>query len=202
MLRSAMETEPYIVGMGVTNQLINPTQVLCYKQITEGNLLRMNPISLFLHFSNEVFQKKTVVYMMWHYNSRWLDSMIENFPSETVLLVSWSKCSAPRWCQSLHLGIKRLGQNKKKRQKKAEFNLHFKLTILFLDASTVQGSLRKPHIWGTFPLIFLLQNRRSFATPSYITQMQPKYEQKLTYLERHHKVVHQNIRGSYTPPSF
>lgn len=91
---------------------------------------------------------------------------------------------------------------KKKRQKKAEFNLHFKLTILFLDASTVQGSLRKPHIWGTFPLIFLLQNRRSFATPSYITQMQPKYEQKLTYLERHHKVVHQNIRGSYTPPSF
>lgn len=64
MLRSAMETEPYIVGMGVTNQLINPTQVLCYKQITEGNLLRMNPISLFLHFSNEVFQKKTVVYMM------------------------------------------------------------------------------------------------------------------------------------------
>lgn len=55
MLHSAMETEPYIVGTEVKNQLINLSQVLCYEQITEGNLLRMNPISLFLHFSNEAF---------------------------------------------------------------------------------------------------------------------------------------------------
>lgn len=64
MLHSAMEREPYIVGTGVTNQLINLTQVSCYNQITEGNLLRMNPVSLHLHFNNEAFQKKTVVYMM------------------------------------------------------------------------------------------------------------------------------------------
>lgn len=58
MLHSAMEIEPYIVGTEVTNQLINLSQVLCYEQITEGNLLKMNPISLVLCFSNEAFQKK------------------------------------------------------------------------------------------------------------------------------------------------
>lgn len=111
MLHSAMETEPYIVGTEVTNQLINPSQVLCYEQITEGNLCRMNPISLLLHFSNEAFQKKTVVYMRWQSNSRWRDSMIQDFPSETTSLVSWSNFLAPRQCQSLATWeIKRLGQ--------------------------------------------------------------------------------------------
>lgn len=113
MLHSAMETEPYIVGTEVTNQLINLSQVFCYEQITEGNLLRMNPVSLLLHFSNEAFEKKTAVYMMWQTNNRWVDSTIQNFPSATTLLVSWSNCLPPRQCQSLATWeIKRLGQTR------------------------------------------------------------------------------------------
>lgn len=54
MLHSAMETELYIVGSEVTNQLINLPQVLCYEQITEGQLQRMNPTSQLLQFSNEL----------------------------------------------------------------------------------------------------------------------------------------------------
>lgn len=50
-----METELYIVGSEVTNQLINLSKVLCYEQITEGNLLRMNPVSQLLQFSHELF---------------------------------------------------------------------------------------------------------------------------------------------------
>lgn len=64
MLHSAMETELYIVGSEVTNQLINLSQVLHYEQITEGNLLRMNPISQLLQSSNELFKKRTAEYMM------------------------------------------------------------------------------------------------------------------------------------------
>lgn len=54
MLHSATETELYIVGSEVPNQLIHLSQLLCYEQITEGNLLRMNPISQLLQFSNEL----------------------------------------------------------------------------------------------------------------------------------------------------
>lgn len=64
MLHSAMETELYIVGSEVTNQLINLSQVLHYEQITEGNLLRMTPISQLLQSSNELFKKRTAEYMM------------------------------------------------------------------------------------------------------------------------------------------
>lgn len=64
MLHSAMETELYIVGSEVTNQLINLSQVLHYEQITEDNLLRMNPISQLLQSSNELFKKRTAEYMM------------------------------------------------------------------------------------------------------------------------------------------
>lgn len=64
MLHSAMETELYIVGSEVTNQLINLSQVLHYEQITEGNLLRMNPISQLLQSSNELFKKRTAECMM------------------------------------------------------------------------------------------------------------------------------------------
>lgn len=70
MLRSAMETEPFIVGTQVTNQRINLSQVLCHKNIREDNLLRINPTSLVLHFSHEAFQNKTVVFMMWQSKSR------------------------------------------------------------------------------------------------------------------------------------
>lgn len=31
-------------------------------------------------------------------------------------------------------------------------------------------------------------------------KMQPKYEQKLTHLDRHHKKEQQNTGGSYAPP--
>jgi len=160
----------------------------------------MNLISLLLHFRNEAFQKKAAVYMMCHSNSRWLDSMIQNCPSKTMLLISWSNCMAPRWYQSLAMWeVKRLGLTKI-----VEFHLHFKLTILFLGASTVQDSLQKPHIWGTppFPPVFLLQYKRSFAPSFYIMQIQPKYEQTLTHLESHHKVEQQNIGGSYAHPWF
>lgn len=58
-------------------------------------------------------KKKTAIHMMWQSNSRWLDSMIQNFPSETMLLVSWSNCLAPRQYQSLATWeIKRLGQTR------------------------------------------------------------------------------------------
>lgn len=53
-----METERYIAGIAVTNQLIYLSEVFCYEQITEGILLIKNPLSLLLHFRNEAFQKR------------------------------------------------------------------------------------------------------------------------------------------------
>lgn len=86
-----------------------------------------------------------------------------------------------------------------------EFHLHFKLSILFLDASTVQDDLQKTqhlrHV--SFPP-FLFQNKRYFNTGSpqqyflpfsYIMKMQSKYEQKLT----HHKKEQKNTGRSYAP---
>lgn len=83
---------------------------------------------------------------MWQSNRRWLESMIQNFPAKTMLLVSWSNCMVPRVLKVLPLG-KSKGWDKKEI---TEFQLHFKLSILFLDASTVQSGLQKLSIWGTF----------------------------------------------------
>lgn len=92
--------------------------------------------------------------------------------------------------------IKRLGQ------KIMEFHLHFKLSILFLDASTVQSGLQKLSIWGTFPFlpIFLLQNKRYFSLFSYIMKVQSNYEEKLTHLDWHLKKEQQIAGGSYALP--
>lgn len=119
-----------------------------------------------------------------------LQSMIQNFLSETTLLVSWSHCLPPRVLKVLPLGKSKAGTKKEI----VEFYLHFKLSILFLDASTVQSGLQKLSIWGTFPFspIFLLQNKRYFSLFSYTMKVQSKYEQKLTHLDRHHKKEQQH----------
>lgn len=62
--------------------------------------------------------------------------------------------------KSCHLGNQKAGTKKEI----VEFNLHFKCSILFLDASTVQVLTETQHLRQIFfPPIFLLQNKSSFS---------------------------------------